>query len=368
MQTLLHDVLENYAITRARLQGRAKVINTPDQISILEGLPRRIQAHLLKRGVADLYKLKGSIGNGNIARVPWVGIFRTSVTLNAENGFYIVLLFAEDLSCCFLSLNLGITAVERLYTREFALKKMREAAAKAVRNLELHPEALIGPIDLKSTGDLGRGYESAAIESFCYSRTELPSDEVFFNDLDHLLNRYDVLSQRFGADLYALFTISEDEFQEVALEKAAAGLTRGIDNEEVGGDAVSFARTLGSKGFVRSPAVAAKAILAANFACEIDPMHWTFTSRIKQQRYVEAHHLIPISRQPNFDYSLDVVANIISLCATCHRFLHYGAPHEKKALLKLLFNGRKSRLLLKNIEIKYSDFLECYGKGMTLDD
>jgi 5-methylcytosine-specific restriction protein A len=344
------------------------VVNTPDQKSLLLDLPRRISAHLASRGIADLYKVKGSIGNGNIARVPWVGVFRTTVTSNAENGFYIVLLFAEDMGSCFLSLNQGITAVERLYTKEFAWKKMQEAAVKAARELEREPEAIIGRIDLKSTGDLGRGYESASIESFCYHVMELPSDEVFFHHFDHLLNSYETLVQRYGSDLYSLFAVSEDEFQQVALEKAASNRQQINNIEEIGGVEVVAATKLGSKGFVRSPTVAARAIRAANFACEIDPSHWTFTSRIRQQRYVEAHHLIPICQQPSFHYSLDVVANIISLCATCHRFLHYGAPQEKKALLKSLLKARKSQLLSKAIEIEYEDFLEYYGKGMVLED
>jgi 5-methylcytosine-specific restriction protein A len=366
MQILLGNVLDNYVNTRAFLRGRANIVHSPDQISLLDKLPARIESHLAKRGLADLYKVKGSIGNGNIARVPWVGIFRTSVTKNAENGFYIVLLFSEDMSSCYLSLNQGITAVERLYTKEFAWKKMREAARRAVLNLERHPEALFGPVDLSSTGDLGRGYEAAAIESFRYLRTDLPNDQIFFSDFDHLLHSYETLISRYGTDLYSLFSVSEDEFQQVALEKAAA-LSR-VQSDETGGVEVSLATKLGSRGFVRSPTVAACAIRAANFSCEIDPAHWSFTSRAKKQRYVEAHHLIPISQQAGFPYSLDVIANVVSLCATCHRLLHYGAPGEKNVLLRSLLNGRRSQLLLKSIEVKYSDFLEFYGKGMLVDD
>lgn len=368
MQNLLGDVLENYAKTRATLGGRAKIIHSPDQFAILERIPNVIERHLAKRGLVDLYKIIGSIGKGNIARVPWVSVFRTTVTQNAENGFYIVLLFSEDMSSCYLSLNQGVTAVERLYTKEFAWRKMRQAAAKAALNLDREPDAILGPIQLKSTADLSKGYESAAIESFRYDRLALPTDEIFFRHLDHLLQTYDTLIQRFGTDLYTLFSVSEDEFQQVALEKAARDTSEIGLEDEVGGIEVTLASVLGSKGVVRSPTVAARAIRAANFECEIDPLHWTFMSQAKQQRYVEAHHLIPISQQSHFHFSLDVVANVVSLCATCHRLLHYGSPQIKRGILKSLLNRRKSRLLSKSIEVNFADFLNFYGKEMCLEE
>ncbi|MFL6657176.1 MAG: MrcB family domain-containing protein [Massilia sp.] len=368
MQNLIADVLDYYADTRAKLGGRAKVVDTPDQLAILQGIPDRIEKHLAHRGLADLYKVKGSIGKGNIARVPWVSIFRTAITKNAENGFYIVLLFSEDMSSCYLSLNQGVTAVERMYTKEFAWKKMRQAASIAVQNLDRDPEAIIGPIALHSTVDLSRGYEAAAIESFCYEKKALPTDATFFRQLDHLIATYDILIARFGNDLYSLFSVSEDEFQQIALERAARDPTDPNVGELVGGEPVSTAATLGSRGAVRSPKVAAGALRAANFMCEIDPQHWTFASHAKQQRYVEAHHLIPISQQSGFLFSLDVGANVVSLCATCHRLLHYGVPKEKHAILKSLLKSRKERLLLKSIEVTSSDFLSFYGKGMVLEE
>jgi 5-methylcytosine-specific restriction enzyme A len=361
MRTLLRNVFENYVHTRAKLYGRAKVVGTADQRALLEGLPHRIESHLLNRGLADLFKVEGSIGNGNIARVPWVGIFKTSVTKSAERGFYIVLLFAEDMSGCYLSLNQGITAVERLYTKSFALKKMREAATKAAEHLDRHPETVVGRIELRSTGDLARGYESAAIESFYYSHENPPSDQIFFQNLDYLMQHYDTLIQKFGTDLYSLFVVSEEEFQQVALEKAATNFDEPcLQENSVGGSTTSFA-VLGSQGVVRSPRIAAEAIRAANFNCEIDPDHRTFTSRAKKMRYVEAHHLIPISQQKNFEYSLDVAANIVSLCATCHRLLHFGVVQEKKMLLKLLLKNRRSKLLEKSIDVAYNDFLQFYS-------
>lgn len=368
MQELLQDVCNHYSGSRIKLQGKARFIDSRDQNALLKEIPKRIEAHLSRRNVAHLYKVKGSIGKGNIARVPWVGIFRRDVTENAENGYYVVLLFTENMSSCYLSLNQGITAVEQLYTRNFALRKMRESAKVALRYLDCHPEALQGEIDLASTGDLGRAYEAAAISSFRYLRTELPSAELFFQHLDSLLGQYERLVRLFGKNLHALFTVSEGEFQQVAFEKATQSydvkhLAR-LEAEPRILDLVSST----SKGYARSPIIAAEAIRAAQFACEIDAEHWTFTSKAKRQRYVEAHHLIPISQQARFEAPLDVVANIVSLCATCHRMLHYGDEKDRKSLLVSLLKQRKQRLREKSIDVKAADFLRFYASDMVLEE
>jgi 5-methylcytosine-specific restriction protein A len=368
MQDLLQNVLDNFLLTKAHLFGRASVVGSPDQLALLTAIPARIEQHLASRGKADLFKVKGSIGNGNIARVPWVGIFRTSITQNAENGYYIVLLFSEDMSTCYLSLNQGITAVQKMYTKAFALRKMHEVAYKAKEYLNIHPEAVQGKIDLKSTANLGRGYEAAAIESFRYYRDNLPSEEQFFADLDFLLNEYGQLEHIFKADLYSLLDVSEEEFQQVALEKAALQSDEILTEATIsGGIALGDASTLGTKGFIRSPIVSATAIRNAKFSCEIDENHWTFFSKAKRQKYVEAHHLIPICHQNKFEFSLDVVANIISLCATCHRMLHFGVAEEKRILLKSLLKKRREGLLARSIKISDEAFLALYKSTEILE-
>lgn len=368
MQDLLEDVLANFLQTKARLFGRANVVGSLDQNALLDAIPDRIEKHLASLGKAHLFKVKGSIGNGNIARVPWVGIFRTSITQNAENGYYIVLLFSEDMSSCYLSLNQGITAVQNMYTKSFALRKMQEIGREVIKYLNVHPEAVLGKIDLNSTANLGRGYEAAAIESFQYAREDLPSDQRFFSDLNFLLDEYGVLENIFKVDLYSLLDVSEEEFQQVALEKAAIqSSTESAEEQSHGGIALGSAAVLGTKGFVRSPFVSALAIRKANFLCEIDAQHWTFTSKAKKQKYVEAHHLIPICHQNKFEFSLDVVANVISLCATCHRMLHFGVAEEKRALLKSLLKKRRDQLLARSIKIKDETFLGFYGHGESLD-
>lgn len=55
------------------------------------------------------YKVTGSVGAGNFARYPWVAIFHRKITSQATKGYYIVLLFTDDLQEMYLTLNQGST-------------------------------------------------------------------------------------------------------------------------------------------------------------------------------------------------------------------------------------------------------------------
>ena len=45
---------------------------------------------------------------------------------------------------------------------------------------------------------------------------------------------------------------------------------------------------------------------------------------------MEGHHLVPLEYQDLFNESLYFVDNIVSLCPTCHREIHYAYLQEKK--------------------------------------
>jgi 5-methylcytosine-specific restriction protein A len=362
MDQKIRDIFDNYFSTRIRLLGKARRVGSIDQKSLLDDIPNLIRSYLQNWGVAHQYKVKASIGVGNIARVPWVGIFREEITENAENGYYIVLLFSENMGSCYLSLNQGITAVEKIYTKNFAARKMHEAALLALNSIECDPEAHLGKIDLAATGDLGRAYEAAAIVSFKYTASFLPDEQTFVHHLKLLLEYYETLFKKFGRSLSSLISITESEFQQVVLEKAAA---QPLSHDD--GIALDL-KDVNGIGIKRSPSVAAEAIRSAQFTCEIDSEHWTFTSRAKKQKYVEAHHLILISQQGKFFVSLDVVENVVCLCATCHRMLHYGLEVEKKSILISLFKQRKKSLLTRSISVGMHDFLKFYSSEMLVED
>lgn len=110
--------------------------------------------------------------------------------------------------------------------------------------------------------------------------------------------------------------------------------------------------------FVRDTKVALHALANANYCCEIDKNHATFLRKSIDKNYTEPHHLIPICYQDNFNYSLDVSNNIVSLCSNCHNKLHYGRDIEKDLLI--LYNKRKDLLKKSGINISFSQLLELY--------
>lgn len=112
----------------------------------------------------------------------------------------------------------------------------------------------------------------------------------------------------------------------------------------------------------RDPKKAANAKKKAGYKCEFDSKHEMFKG-INGDNYCEAHHLVPMSMQSKFFYSLDVEANIICLCPNCHTLLHHSSPDEKRAILTKLYNDRIERLKNCNIYIQLEDLIKYYSNN-----
>lgn len=108
----------------------------------------------------------------------------------------------------------------------------------------------------------------------------------------------------------------------------------------------------------RDRQIAFNALMYSKFMCEIDPDHNTFIRRSRNERYMEPHHLIPLSQHKKFDVSLDVEENIVSLCSNCHNLLHYGRDYE--VLLKKLYDERKDLLESAGIYVTYDELVSMY--------
>lgn len=89
------------------------------------------------------------------------------------------------------------------------------------------------------------------------------------------------------------------------------------------------------------PAVSDAALTRAGNRCQIDPAHTSFLRRDGQRVYMEPHHLIPLSKTRRFNVDLDREQNIICLCCTCHKQIHYGRREDVRAMLEKLFLPRR---------------------------
>lgn len=107
----------------------------------------------------------------------------------------------------------------------------------------------------------------------------------------------------------------------------------------------------------RSSIIKNQVIMSSGYKCEINENHKTFTSDSTRHPYMEGHHGIPISKQDKFNYSLDIYANIISLCPICHRLLHYGICDEKTEVLKRIYYLRSDRLYKSGLRISQDEFI-----------
>ena len=110
--------------------------------------------------------------------------------------------------------------------------------------------------------------------------------------------------------------------------------------------------------YARDPKVARNALIDAKHCCEYNHSHPTFERKNCDENYTEPHHLIPMCFQKNFNNSLDVEANIVSLCSNCHNQIHYGKGAEQ--IIKTLFAKRKKRLKDAGIEITEEQLLSMY--------
>lgn len=115
----------------------------------------------------------------------------------------------------------------------------------------------------------------------------------------------------------------------------------------------------GAEVYPRLKEVVNNALREAQYKCE-NPSCCTplFIRKDGKTNYTEAHHLIPLFYQDSFDFSLDVEANVVSLCPNCHCLLHYG--QDKEVLLRQLYDSRTERLKKCNLNIGFEDLMLMY--------
>ena len=102
------------------------------------------------------------------------------------------------------------------------------------------------------------------------------------------------------------------------------------------------------------------ALKKANFCCEINQDHETFL-REDGHKFMEGHHVIPMSAQSHFDkINLDQEVNIASLCPTCHRSAHFAEKNHRKKIFENLFMSRKEAYLKLGINENSTDIFKKF--------
>ena len=143
----------------------------------------------------EFLHIYGSGGTGRNNKVPWVLISDNRFTTSAQDGWYLVLLFAQDGSGFYASLMKSSTSSAQSgpWTTDPRPDEEIEsnrvwAKALLANSIEAAPTTrpLRDHIDLKATSKTGRSYERSHVVGYHYARSELPTEGELFEDLSVL--------------------------------------------------------------------------------------------------------------------------------------------------------------------------------------
>lgn len=133
--------------------------------------------------------VKGSVGKGKWAKIPWVGIFDPKITATAQDGVYIVYLLDSDGNTLYLTFNQGSTVLKKDYGKQEAIKRMRQKASKIIsqidsRGFETNIEFTLGD------GDSAELYQKGTIFYKAYRKGAVPAEEELKADLSKMMDIY----------------------------------------------------------------------------------------------------------------------------------------------------------------------------------
>ena len=248
----------------------------------------------------DRYVIHGSVGQGNWARIPWIAIFDRLITDTAQRGYYIVYLAREDFHGAYLSLNQGVTSIREQYGAE-AKHALKIRAKDFIARLGgIDSNYIQGPIELKASqaSSLGAYYEAGSICAKFYEVDNIPNDEVLENDLKQMLEYYFVLSS--GELLRTKNTTKEDDelqYEDTSLIKE-------------------------HKRIERNQKLAKKAKEVHGYICQICSFCFTNVYGEIGDKFIEAHHLIPLSKLKGKKIKMNPKRDFAVLCSNCHRMIH----------------------------------------------
>lgn len=365
---LFDEVFQNYRNIASTLGSVPGVSEEAALTAIKHDLPLFLSARI-SPALQSSYRCYGGFGEPNrtFAKVPWVAVCHRSVAKSVKDGYFVVLLFRQDMEGCWLSLNQGFTQYKDAFGRDDLARRQARVGAKVLAGMVDVPSGFtLGSIDLGATTALGKGYESGAILSRFYGASQPLPDSEFGHDFLQLFEAYDKLVAKAGENPILLLPDAEEPFQ-AAVAEIAKRMTQPPEVPSgklpPRGSHLSKSR----KHWRRDPFMAAAALVNANYQCELDKSHTTFLSRATNQNFVEAHHLVPMAHQPNYQYSLDVPENIVALCPTCHRKIHHGLSSERKKMATRLLKQRLSLLEERGIILSEMEIKEIYRHELDED-
>ncbi len=107
-----------------------------------------------------------------------------------------------------------------------------------------------------------------------------------------------------------------------------------------------------------------QARLLSKYTCALEKINNCrpiyFTAKMTEKNYLELHHLIPREFRNDFSYSIEALANYITLCPRCHRQIHLAVDRERKHLINALYEQRKDRLAIVGLKLELNEIYDYY--------
>lgn len=201
MKELIKDLA---AIWHEYYQGDTEDKNHPAFKLIYHDFPKQLDIY--NQGYIHL-KSGSSGGAGRITRGPWAATYDTRITTKPTEGYYVVYLFAVDMSSVTLELGFGTTQFTKFYGDNKSTRLKIRAAAQLMQSetakilnqvceLVFIESLSTEPSDLKTSHSdkLQLGYEQASIYSKSYRVEDLPTDEVLLEDYQEMIKLYQAIA------------------------------------------------------------------------------------------------------------------------------------------------------------------------------
>jgi 5-methylcytosine-specific restriction protein A len=282
MEQILREPLENYLQEKKSSFAGNELANR-----LRKDLPRLL-AEILD---TNRYKVVGSPGKGNWADTPWIAILDLLVTDTPQSGYYPVFLFKADMTGVYLSINQGVTKIEEDYKKSaIDILKLRANDFRAKINIS---EKELIKIGLESKNKNAKLYEAGNIIARFYPASDLPNSEKLITDIRYYINLYEELT----------FNSSQvDNEQDLtAIERKQYRLHYRIE---------------------RNSGISKKVKERKGYTCEACKFNFSDKYGELGHKFVEAHHLTPISNLEIGKFEINIEQDFAVLCSNCHSMIH----------------------------------------------
>ncbi|WP_018609424.1 MrcB family domain-containing protein [Uliginosibacterium gangwonense] len=307
-------------VLHAYLAASQESFTKHEPANFIRGELRDIVARTV--GEDERLVFKGSAGQGNWARGPWIGIFDKLVTGGAQSGYYPVYLFREDMTGIYLSLNQGMTEAKKIYKSD---------AKTALQSRSANFRAMLGKdigdfrdfsIDLRPSepNNDTAFYEAGNICAKFYPLGHLPNDTQLTTDLTNIVQLYKSLVQGETSSEVSNTAPEGDEPPQLAYE-----------------DATRFRM---HKRIERNASLAKAAKKHHGYTCRVCKTNFEARYGEIGKEYIEAHHLQPLASIKGKKVAMNPATDFVVLCSNCHRMIHRsGCVDDIELFIKLHFLG-----------------------------